>query len=179
MPYFAVYRVSDGELVSEGSVVADDATLQAKGLARKEVADLRTNPGRRWDPVALDWIVPAPLPVAVVSTFDPTDPATKKTTFAAGTTIGIRVEIQDGAGNIVTGFAGPFAVPISRLHPHNGSVLDPEAETVGVEFVNGVAEGSFPGFGQAGTYGVHAKTSELAQVIPHSVRVVRNLDPLA
>jgi hypothetical protein len=50
MAWFAVHRISDGELVSVGSVVAPDDVLAMKGLTKSEVGeaqpDQRTH---RWD----------------------------------------------------------------------------------------------------------------------------------
>lgn len=52
MAWFAVYRISDGRLVSSGGKVAD--TLKA-GLASKEYAE-RPGPDMVWDEAALDYV---------------------------------------------------------------------------------------------------------------------------
>lgn len=62
--WYAVYRVSDGALVSTGTSVADDATLAAQGLAKKPFAfDPRT--GYIWNPSTLTFDVVAPPPETV------------------------------------------------------------------------------------------------------------------
>lgn len=54
---FCIYRISDGQAVSFGTVVADPLP---DGLAAVDVGDIT---GKRWDPQALAMVdVPAPEP---------------------------------------------------------------------------------------------------------------------
>jgi hypothetical protein len=58
--FYAVYRVSDGELVSVGSVLAPDDVLQAKGLAYKPIGEALPPATRAWNKAILDYeTVPA------------------------------------------------------------------------------------------------------------------------
>ena len=55
MTWYAVYRTSDGELLSIGSVVADPLPA---GHAATEYVD---RPEGRWDAATLDFVAPAPV----------------------------------------------------------------------------------------------------------------------
>ena len=50
--WFAVYEVANGRLESVGETVADDTTLVAKGLAKKEFVS-RPDQGQVWNPILL------------------------------------------------------------------------------------------------------------------------------
>ena len=70
MTWFAIFENATGKLVSEGTVVADDAILTAKGLAKKALTfDPRVNT-KRWNEATRDYDdVPAPKPVLEKSEF--------------------------------------------------------------------------------------------------------------
>jgi len=59
MPFFAIYETATGRLESLGTVVADDKTLAAKGLTKKQYpADPRTSTKQaasQWDEAAKDF----------------------------------------------------------------------------------------------------------------------------
>lgn len=60
MTWFAVYRIADGALMSVGTVVADDATLAAKGFAKLDLGASR--PEGVWNPASLAFDPPPPAP---------------------------------------------------------------------------------------------------------------------
>ena len=49
MPWYAVYRQSDNELVSVGDIVASDAVLAEKGLMKREYAERPDGEDKRWE----------------------------------------------------------------------------------------------------------------------------------
>lgn len=62
MAWFAVYEIATGRLESIGTVVADDAALTRRGLAKRELAFDPRVPTKRWNSnrAEFDDVAPAP-----------------------------------------------------------------------------------------------------------------------
>jgi hypothetical protein len=116
---------------------------------------------------------PDTRPIAVASTFLASKQDDIRQTFLTTETIGLKVEIQDGAGNIVTQFPD-ILVPIDVDKVDvNGTVLQPAALTVGLQFKSGVATGQLANL-PAGRYGVGNQTSTSAARVPQFAIAVVN-----
>lgn len=60
--WYAVYEIATGELKSQGSVVAPDNVLSAKGWTKKEFTDPPAS-NMMWNPATLEFDLPAPAEI--------------------------------------------------------------------------------------------------------------------
>lgn len=69
MAWFAVYRTSDGELISTGTAVASAEKLAARGYAFIEIGFQPPLPGKQWDKAARNFVDVA-VPLGNIPLFD-------------------------------------------------------------------------------------------------------------
>ena len=79
MAWFAVYEVATGRLISTGTSVADDASLTARGLAKRTYVDSPQVKTKQWNEATQDFDdVSLPKPRISTRTFIVTIPHTER-----------------------------------------------------------------------------------------------------
>lgn len=155
--------IVDSEMQSEGwkgDLPADmmDVTGRVDGPWVGKFYDARTDTFT--EPVK----PPDVRPIAHILLYYPGDsPRVHRTVFQVNEQIGIDVTIKDEAGNILTDFAGDYAIPIMTWNPVLGKFEGP-VRRLGLSFRGGFASREFNGFETSGDYGVDEWASSLARV---------------